>query len=113
MKFLTLPLLSSLLALTTTTTASPIDVGSHGDASGATVSRTDVVAAIGGLSPRNTRTCTIVNVVTTVDCWYWPTHKKETQGSPPVKNHVVTSFKPNSKHDFVCYLPGQKVGGIT
>ncbi|KAL5350413.1 hypothetical protein ACLOAV_003981 [Pseudogymnoascus australis] len=104
MKFLTFPLLTALLALTTTTTASPIDTG------GATISRTDVAAAIGGLSPRNTRTCTIVNVATTVDCWYWPTHKKETQGSPPVKNHVVTSFKPNSKHEFVCYLPGQKVG---
>ncbi|KAJ5604842.1 hypothetical protein N7510_009996 [Penicillium lagena] len=70
-------------------------------------------AEMGGLVKRTELTCEIVNVVTTVDCHYWPTHADVSEGYPEVKNHVVTSFGPSTKHDFSCYLPGENVGGIT
>ncbi|KAJ5811358.1 hypothetical protein N7474_007659 [Penicillium riverlandense] len=73
----------------------------------------DGEAEMGDLAKRSQLTCEIVNVVTTVDCHYWPTHADVVEGSPPVRNYVVTSFGPSTKHDFDCYLPGENVGGIT
>ncbi|KAJ5812376.1 hypothetical protein N7474_008677 [Penicillium riverlandense] len=70
----------------------------------------DAEAESVGLLKRAELNCEIVNVVTTVDCHWWPTHADTFNGNP---NWVVTSFGPSTKHDFNCYMNGQSVGGIT
>ena len=69
----------------------------------------DAAAEKVGLIKRAELNCEIVNVVTVVDCHYWPTHASTWQGAD---NYVVTSFAGGTKHDFDCYLDGQTVGGI-
>ncbi|KAJ5610220.1 hypothetical protein N7510_006939 [Penicillium lagena] len=73
------------------------------------ISARDAEAESVGLLKRAELNCEIVNVVTTVDCHYWPTHASTWNGH---SNHVVTSFGPSTKHDFDCYLNGQTVGGV-
>lgn len=69
----------------------------------------DAAAENVGLLKRAELLCEIVNVVTVVDCHYWPTHASTWQGW---SNWVVTSFAGSTKHDFDCYLDGETVGGI-
>ena len=70
----------------------------------------DAAPESGVLAKRTQLTCEIVNVVTTVDCHFWPTHASTWKG---MSNWVVTSFGPSTKHDFDCYDNGQNVEGIT
>lgn len=67
--------------------------------------RDDAAEAVGLL--KRDKKCDVVNVATTVDCWWMPKHN----GSG---NHKVRSFKGTTNNiDFSCYTKCEKVGGIT
>jgi hypothetical protein len=53
--------------------------------------------------------CEIVNFVTTVNCWYWPSHASTWNGN---SNYIVTAFAGSTYHNFNCYLNGQTIRGI-
>ncbi|KFX96206.1 hypothetical protein V490_03470 [Pseudogymnoascus sp. VKM F-3557] len=59
-----------------------------------------------GLVPRATRTCKIVNVVTTVSCRWNPWHAGWNG-----KSAVRVDFKPSTSHNFECYAVGECIGG--
>lgn len=74
------------------------------------VTARDAAAEKIDLIKRAQLTCKIVNVVTTVDCHFWPTHASSWEG---MSNYVVTSFAGSTSHDFNCYDNGENVGGVT
>lgn len=66
--------------------------------------RDDSAEAV-GLVKRN-RFCDVVNVVTTVDCWFLPKHKGN-------QNRVIRSFKGTTNNiEFACWTKCESVGGI-
>ncbi|KFX95098.1 hypothetical protein O988_05971 [Pseudogymnoascus sp. VKM F-3808] len=66
----------------------------------------DEEAEEAGLVPRATRTCKIVNVVTTVSCRWNPWHAGWNGNSA-----VRVDFKPSTSHSFECYAVGECIGG--
>ncbi|KAL5348923.1 hypothetical protein ACLOAV_006348 [Pseudogymnoascus australis] len=67
--------------------------------------RDDAAEAV-GLAKRKNRFCDVVNVATTVDCWFLPKHKGN-------NNRIIRSFK-GTKNDieFNCWTKCESVHGI-
>jgi hypothetical protein len=72
---------------------------------GGAIAVRDAAAESIGLLKRNL--CDVVNVVTTVDCWWLPKHGGN-------GNHYVTTFA-GTRNDinFICWTKCERVGGIT
>jgi hypothetical protein len=71
------------------------------------VEHRDAEAAPAGIFKR--ATCDIVHVVTTVDCWFYPTHGHKDDG-----NKVIKSIPGDTNNiKFTCYARCENVQGIT
>ncbi|KFX96545.1 hypothetical protein V490_03298 [Pseudogymnoascus sp. VKM F-3557] len=105
----TTALISALLPLAVLANplaASPL---SHEDAQAlktSDIQTRDDAAEAAGLVKRN-RFCDVVNVSTTVDCWFLPKHKGN-------QNRIIRSFKGTTNDiEFACWTKCENVNGIT